>query len=168
ISFMRLVSVRQSVRVFREYRQRQAVNTVFKRRMHIFAGGFAVYATRLGFAEMTLPGFLGKFIADIVRILANLPAQFPHFLQYLLLLVTQRHGNLFLAAACRNSRRHQRFLDSLRIAYLASDKLHFRLPVEIGIVAKPALEFMALIAMKRKADHGLMHPHSVWRLPSSR
>ncbi len=40
--------------------------------MHIFARGFTVDATCFGFAEMDLPGFLGEFVADIIRVLANL------------------------------------------------------------------------------------------------
>src|SRR5690606_19305886 len=157
-----LSPARQSILVFGKYRQRQNVDTVFEQGMHVFARGFTVDATCFGFAEMDLPGFLGEFVADIIRVLANLATQLPHLVQYLFLGVAQRHGNLLLATACRNGRRHQRFLDSLRIAYRARDQLHSRLAVEIGIVAKPALEFMALIAMKRKADHGIYASSFCW------
>src|SRR5690606_24612680 len=104
-------------------------------------------------AEMDLARLLGEFVADIIGVLAHLPGHLAKLAHEAALLVAKCERQFLLAARGRHGRCHQRFFHLRRIAGRARHQAALLLGVEIGAVAEPAVEFVAVRATKGEADH---------------
>src|SRR5690606_6568066 len=142
-----------SVAVLRKHGNRHEIDAVRDKSPDLLRRGFAVDASRLGFAEVDSPRFLREPVADIVGILTDLPGQCPELGQCLTLRLTHGERNLFLLRTGRDCRRHQRLVHLARTTGRAIDEPTLLLRLEIIVGAEPAFKFVLTLTDERKANH---------------
>ena len=126
------------------------VDTLLRQFARFLQSGLTIDMTFHRLAIMNLARLFGEFRPDIFGILLHIFAQARHELTHL---AGFGIGEFGLAVAGRHRRRHDRFLHAPRIAGRAGQFALLRLEVKGRTVAKPALEFVAVLALKAINNH---------------
>src|SRR4051812_32919956 len=122
-------------------RQQGHINALFHQVLGFPLAGLAVDLALRHLAIMNLARFLGEAGPDVIGILLHIFAQ-AH--RKLARLFGVRFAHSLLGA--RDGRRHHRFFDLRGVARRACEMAAARLLVERSAVAKPAFEFVPLMA----------------------